>query len=649
MTPEQIEELRRNKPHLFNTSKVPKPYQSAKYPKSRPVYEQFANRGAFVLAKLPEFLNLASDSGLRRHAEAYRVIIPTTDDKEQIKAATQKKSEQTKAFINILSKDQKCLAFSGHLIGVKEQAAQKRQSAFLGVLAGLHLNNVKPRDPAMEGATKFISRLLEKAYSEPIVTPKQQPLQRAIPAAIFDQLPENIVVTLGQNNDIEEINDELVNRAKTLLAKSQSMQTLVEKYNDVVTQVKADLKETNETLKMSAILTSIIMETGIRPGRPNQKAIKKSDGQPLEIDTFAATTLTKDHVKFVQNEAKFEFVGKRGKVNTAILKDQEVIQLLQQYVNQAQGLNAKPQVFQDKHGNLYRYETLRWYLKERLGGFSPSDFRRLRATQEVFYSLKQESQELASKIRAQKEKDRENYAQEAAKLIAETLKKSISKARGVLSHEPSSAAIYAYISQDMVFNYLINGPQRGDLKDAIKSAKGQKLVFDVDKFLTTVDAPTAPAAPPAARTTPAVPPAPPPTPIKVDNATAVKAAEAVVENIKPQTMEEEEDEEEQITYEVQEDDDEDDEDDEGLEALLNKMNPKEQRDLAQKFDEDEKINRIEVIQNLTESQKNEVFGKLTPGEKEEYKKLNHDDKEEFLRGKYTEKGLDGREYDGEAI
>lgn len=353
-------------------------------------------------------------------------------------------------------------------------------SSVLGVTASALIDASK-----RETARSVVEGLLVSKYNKDVVTPLQENILRALPPQIVKELPQNIIIDADADGTITQINDKLVNKGRTLLEKANRMKRLIEEYNEVVDQVKADLKSPQEIIRISAILTSIIMETGIRPGRPGQKAVVKDS----EVETFGVSTFTPKHIKFLTDVAELEFVGKRGKTNLAELKDAEVISLLQDYVDKAKGRSAdQPQVFRDKHGTLYRYETLMWYMKNKLKGFTPSDFRRLKASREAYAQLKKEYAFLREQIEKDVDVTAENAKEKVASLVASSINYSIKQARKALSHEPSSAAIYAYVTPSIVMQF-INNNMKDTFEESILQGES-KLSFDVQKFMADIKSKT---------------------------------------------------------------------------------------------------------------------------------------------------------------
>lgn len=411
------------------------------------------------------------DDFVRRALGEYRTLFD--------KLTRKHKSTQPSDLIVALTKEDELAKFiSTYLFSTHYSDSEfgSKASSFMSLCAASLIDNSK-----VSMSQNLIERLIVAKFNKDVVTPLQENILRALPPQIVKELPQNIIIDADADGTITQINDKLVNKGRTLLEKANRMKRLIEQYNEVVAQVKADLKSPQEIIRISAILTSIIMETGIRPGRPGQKAVIKDS----EVETFGVSTFTPKHINFVQDVAQLEFVGKRGKTNLAELKDAEVVALLQEYVDKAKGRSAdQPQVFRDKHGTLYRYETLMWYMKNKLKGFTPSDFRRLKASREAYNQLKQEYKFLREQIQEDIDVTAEGAKEKVANLVASSINYSIKQARKALSHEPSSAAIYAYVTPSIVMQF-INNNMKDTFEDSILQGES-KLSFDVTNFIKTL-------------------------------------------------------------------------------------------------------------------------------------------------------------------
>lgn len=320
-----------------------------------------------------------------------------------------------------------------------------------------------------------------KGFQAITMAESQAPLREAIPSEFRDFLPDNIVVEVDKSGTIERITDRFENEHLTLGKKIDKMHSLVRDYNKIAKQVKRDLKSGDEIIKLSALITAIIMETGIRPGKEGNAAFKTVDGEKVEIETFGAITLGPSHVKFVRdNFAEIEFVGKKGGHNTATLSDAQIIKLLKAQTTKAKGGKY---IFVTSKGQKVVYSDLQRYFRERFKGVSPTDFRKLRATDAVLTALRAEQTELYKKIQGFKETAKTDLKSRVVGAIVETLNKAIDVAQAALSHDSATTTRKAYINPEIILRFLSTGQVEDSLEKAILQGK-PTLSFDPEVFAT---------------------------------------------------------------------------------------------------------------------------------------------------------------------
>jgi hypothetical protein len=127
-------------------------------------------------------------------------------------------------------------------------------------------------------------------------------------------------------------------------------------------------------------------------------------------------------------------------------------------------------------------------MKNKLKGFTPSDFRRLKASREAYAQLKKEYAFLKEQIEKDVDVTAENAKEKVASLVASSINYSIKQARKALSHEPSSAAIYAYVTPSIVMQF-INNNMKDTFEESILQGES-KLSFDVQKFMADIKSKT---------------------------------------------------------------------------------------------------------------------------------------------------------------
>ena len=321
-----------------------------------------------------------------------------------------------------------------------------------------------------------------KYYIAQQVHLKQVDLKKKIPPELRAFLPPTISIEVDEDGYIKKINDLFGNKTYTLSEKIKSQKKLVRRYNQIAKKVSKDLKSSDEFKKLSALITSIIMETGIRPGKVGNGFVKVVEGREIPIETFGATTLTTDHVRFVKSEfAELKFEGKKGTVNTATLANKDVVKVLKDYVDNALQSGSK-YIFVNAEGEQYTYQHLTQYFKANFKGFKITDFRKLRATQEVLEGLNDERKNMLSQIKRFAEDETEDLTQRVVEVIANTINKAHERAQFALSHESGLTTQKSYINPEVLLHFLSTATMQETLKDSIVLGK-TKLHFDPLMFI----------------------------------------------------------------------------------------------------------------------------------------------------------------------
>ena len=344
-----------------------------------------------------------------------------------------------------------------------------------------HLRNAHFKHPLRESA-KAMMQILSNGFESMTMAEAQAPLRKALPEQIREFLPKNIVVEVDENNVIKRITDRFENKNKTLAIKIKTMHKLIRDYNKIAKRVKQDLKSNDEVTRLAALITAILMETGIRPGKMGNQTVKTINGEKIVVETFGAITLGPAHVKFIRdNFAELEFIGKKSTVNTAALSNAEIIKILQDYVTKAKTKGSKF-VFVTDDGERFSYANLDSYFKKRFKGVDPTDFRKLKATEEVLAALRDEQVNLYQQIRNFAEHKVENLKEKVVEIIVNTINTAIDKAATALSHVNRAETQKSYINPEIVFRFLSQGRVEDTLDKAILQGTN-KLLFDPQKFI----------------------------------------------------------------------------------------------------------------------------------------------------------------------
>jgi DNA topoisomerase IB len=311
---------------------------------------------------------------------------------------------------------------------------------------------------------------------------RQTPLKNAIPVEFRAFLPDTITIDVDENGYIKSINDMFGNKTYTLAEKIKTQKKLISKYNHIVKKVKEDLKSDDEITKLSAIVTSIIMETGIRPGQIGNRVIETIDDKEIEVETFGAITLNPSHVNFVKdNFAELKFKGKKGTTNTATISNSDLTKVLKDYVDNALEIGSD-YIFVTSEGKQYSYQHLLKYFKRNFKGFKITDFRKLRATQEVFDALREDRDDMLKKIKEVADDETEQLTKKVVKIITKTINKAHERAQLALSHDSSSTTEKSYINPEVLLRFISTSSVQRSLKDCVVSGK-TKLHFDPMVFV----------------------------------------------------------------------------------------------------------------------------------------------------------------------
>jgi len=334
----------------------------------------------------------------------------------------------------------------------------------------------------MGDALKVISDQTFKGFQAITMAKAQGPLRSIVPTELLSYLPKNVVVEVDAKGVIQKVTDRFENEHFTLGKKIEHMRSLVRDYNQIAKRVKKDLKSGNEIIKLSALVTAIMMETGIRPGKAGNGVIKTVNGEKVEIETFGAITLGPEHVRFVRNNfVELEFLGKKGGRNTATLSDGDIIKVLNDYVQKAVTQGSKF-VFVTKAGVPFTYTDLQRYFRESFGELAPTDFRKLKATETVLAALRDEQASLYTRIKNFAKTAKGDLKTRIIEAIKDTFEAAITKAQGALSHDNAKTTVQAYIHPEIILRFLSTGRVDDSLESAILGGE-TKLAFDPKVFM----------------------------------------------------------------------------------------------------------------------------------------------------------------------
>ena len=415
--------------------------------------------------------------GRRAFRELIKEVLPTI---QEIKETFPGKDDKTallrnKAFLKgIVNLPIVSAYLSTHFPGGSEQEPFKKKALTLLREIGFG------RKPLIEGL-EVLDGIIIGSFQSSALAEGQAPL-KSIPPEIRAFLPKNLVVEVDPNGTLQRVTERFGNESRTLEVKIERMKLIVRNYNNIVQKVKRDLNSPKEKTKLAAIVTSIIMETGIRPGDIGNAATIHAGGEKIVVETFGATTLGPEHIDFVrENFAKLEFIGKKGTLNTAYLKDSEIIRILQDLVAKARAGGSK-YIFVTASGDQFDYGDLSGYFSENFSGIDPTDFRKLRAAETIFLELQKSQENLYAKIRELTALEEKELRERVLEAIRETLGEAIEKSREALSHKSQSETIESYLDPRITLQFLSRGAVAKTLHDAILD-NDLVVAFDPMKFV----------------------------------------------------------------------------------------------------------------------------------------------------------------------
>ncbi len=351
---------------------------------------------------------------------------------------------------------------------------------------------VKPVKSGRAGAVRLLAQYLggkfsivemeeaavgffQKNYEARAIHRGQAPLNETIPEKIKAFLPPKIVIKLDNDGYIKEITDMYDNESYGLLEKINAQQKILREYKTIQRKVWNGFDSKDEAVKNLSIILGVIIETGIRPGSRSNGIKEILSGKEVRKETFGAVSLKRKHLVLSKDEIKLEFEGKKGTINRATIKDKRLLMALKGVCAERRG------------GDLYlfpdvEYEDLAKFFKKNFEGLKITDFRKLRATKEVYDGLKAEQARLFKTIKGFVGLEVKKQEEMVIDAIADTLKSVHSKAQTALSHESSKTTEKSYINPQILLSFLSNGGLLPSIEECVLEGK-TRLVFDIQSFL----------------------------------------------------------------------------------------------------------------------------------------------------------------------
>lgn len=339
------------------------------------------------------------------------------------------------------------------------------------------------------------------SFENEMLSIQREPLEQALTPEIAKYLPSRLLVEVDPDGKIEAVTDLFANDTKNVEAKVATMRILLDKYNYIVDTIKKDLSSPDLSTRLKACIMMIIIETGIRPGNVGESNLKdedgkeiRVDGEPIRVETFGASALKHSHIKrIIGGAVELEFRGKASTINRARVTTPEVVEIIKELAETAElrelYLETEGFMFTRIDPNVAGGEvvvsdsSLRAYFKKIVGDkLTPTDFRKLKATQTLFDSLKKQQRTLMKRIRDFAEEETEKLSERVAEEVSETINRAVEEAQHAINHSSTGVTINQYINPLVVLNYLERGGLRGQLRNAVMR-NPEHLVFDPQVFL----------------------------------------------------------------------------------------------------------------------------------------------------------------------
>jgi len=389
--------------------------------------------------------------------------------------------QMERIFTKHLMSQKDFMGFVEKYIGEGYSGAPSRTSACAYVIRNVHFRNLKVDDEIerIAPSMKYNYRDMENAKSA-------QKIKSKLGEEFFEYLPNSLVVETDKSGKIKKIYNRFKEKFENLGEKIEVQKELVSNYKKIRASVLKDLKSSDSSLKMKALIVSILMETGIRPGEHGNKVFK-SDTDEYE-ETFGAITLMPKHIKFVRsNVAELSFVGKRTTLNLASVKDQEIVKALKDMVSRVQTgkkpLKGSKFIFVFDDGRVLTQSIVNTYLKKKLARLRMTDFRKLKATRSILESLREEQTTLYTQIASFKGLAKTKMKSEISKAVLEAVGRAYERSQNALSHRSVTTTYTSYINPEVLLRFLSEGKVEDSLEKVLLDSQNTKLRFDPETFL----------------------------------------------------------------------------------------------------------------------------------------------------------------------
>lgn len=352
---------------------------------------------------------------------------------------------------------------------LREDSFKSKRNKTVKLITGYLLGDISLKEALDEE-----EKIALKARKEILLYKNQRVYLKTIPKKLRSYLPDTITVDVDAEGRVQNIGEMFTNKTYNIAEKALNQRKILENYQAIYETLKKALKSKDKQEQTSALVSLIILETGIRPGRHGNKVV--TEGK--EIETFGALTLKREHVRLQKDDTiLLRFEGKKGAINKATIEDPLTVKALKKYVEDFKNHDSDYLFEED-----YKYSHLKKFFSDNFEGLKITDFRKLRATEEVYETLKEERDDLMRRIKSYVDLEVEEAKEKVIQEVCKTLEKAHENAQVALSHDSPTTTKQSYINPEVILHFLSTANLKGNLRDCILKNE-TKLQFDPLFFL----------------------------------------------------------------------------------------------------------------------------------------------------------------------
>jgi len=457
---------------------------------------------------------IRADSDLMELA-IYLAGAPTVYIKEQKRLDNMRKKGQT---INVYGEEIVPAEIARKYITKLYKKDNKRIGDVVRKFKDIAVGGFKGLGEAQKWGNEYADRAFERREK---IREQAPMLERGYAREFFEFLPAKpLRITLdASSGELLTYHNRFRGQGEELrvdaMASAEQMKWIIEHWNETVKQVWSDCTQGGDNkLGLIACIVAVIIHTGLRPGRFGNGIVVEVDGKLDKLETFGVVTMLMKHlVTHVRKGfATIKFRGKKGVINVATISNSKLTKVLWKMVQRMTRVTKKAtdeieppknemdNFFTDR-GVEITYHQVWEYFKKTFGrAATATTFRKLKATQEVYDSLKEQQKNLMRRIKRVKLASLPAYEEAIINQVVGALKTAFTEAAKTLSHKEAlgdeeetedeqeinrkkfRTVVDRYVNPTVVMGYLSGaGLQRG-LEDLI--GYGGKIIvkFDAQEF-----------------------------------------------------------------------------------------------------------------------------------------------------------------------